>query len=30
MENDVTIAWVYTTTWDDNFSKGIKINYIIK
>ena len=30
MENDVTIAWVYTTTWDDSFSKGIKINYIIK
>lgn len=30
MENDVTIAWVYTTTWDDNFSKGLTINYIIK
>ena len=30
MENDITITWVYTTTWDDNFSKKLKINYIIK
>ena len=30
MENNKTLTWVYTTTWDSNYPKGLTINYIIK
>ena len=30
MENNIKLTWVYTTTWDSNFPKGLTINYIIK
>lgn len=30
MESNITLTWVYTTTWDNNFPKGLTINYIIK
>lgn len=30
MESRITLAWTYTTTWDDFVPNGLTINYIIK
>ncbi len=30
MENNITIAWYYTTSWDQTSPVKININYIIK
>ena len=30
MESTITLAWTYTTTWDDLVPNGLTINYIIK
>lgn len=30
MENNVTYNWIYTTTWDNYFPKGLTLNYVIK